>query len=314
VGHGSQASLWEQYPTEEAWADKVAQQREAAISIRPRVNIVDALRSSELGNLAPRKQINGLTIIQGRYLQQIPRASSPEDLMRMLGSPRSARADATGLHRLPAHLRAEPLGLLARQTYNAMTNGNRPEREYLHIYRELAAAAREIPEDLRHADSTRAQDIYQAYFIAPTRASFVETPDQFMEFLGLAGAHTQGQISIQELPPDLRSRSLVQLGLQIHRMQADSDTRTELTKQLLAAIDQIPAEHRNPALLCIQRIARLTPTPNEMRRDPLQLVVDRIASPEDIASFYNIDQDDLVAEALRYLEPSDLIEEVALLI
>jgi hypothetical protein len=296
VGQRSQASFREQYPSEEDWAAKVAQQREINDSRRPRVNIPTALRSSELDNLTQRKQIY-FTTMQGRYLKDIPQAKSPQDLMGILGTVGSARANGTGLHELPAHLRAEPLGLLARQTYNAMTNGNRPESDYRLIYRELAAAAKEIPEDLRPADSTKAQNIYQAYFIAPSKASFVETPGDFEEFLGLAGANTQGRTSIQEVHPELRSRSLVRLGLQIHRMQADSDTRAELTKELLAAIAQVPVGDRGPDLDSFERVARSSlSSPNRPTRDPADLVREGVASPEHVAVFYNIDPNTLNAQ------------------
>jgi hypothetical protein len=301
VSQRSQASLREQYPSEVDWAAKVAQQREINDSRRPRVNIPTALRSSERDNLTQRKQIY-FTKMQGSYLKDIPRARSPEDLMRILGAPGYGRVDANGLHRLPAHLRAEPLGLLARQTYNAMTNGNRPESDYRLIYRELASAAKEIPEDLRPADSIRAQQIYHGYFIAAPRASYVESPKEFMEFLGTAGAHTQGGTSIQEVPPDLRSRSLVRLGLQIHRMQADSDTRTELTTQLLAAMAQVPVAHRDPDLVSFERVARSSlSSPNRPAISPVDLVREGIASPEHVALFYSMDLNTLNAQVAHHI-------------
>jgi hypothetical protein len=306
VGQRSQASFREQYPGEEDWAAKVAQQRAIDSSLRPKVNRAEIQLSSERGNVVPKKQLienrrnEELTTLQGSYLQQIPLVQSPQELMEILGTPGSAIADATGLHLLPVHLRAQPLDLLARQL---MTMPNRNAGlstiAYSGAFSALAEAANEIPVTIRHADSIEVQRINHSRFVLPSIARSVETPDQFMEILGTAGANGGEPTGIQSLPVRSRVPTLGALSLRIHRMQGESVPRAELTRQLLAAIDQIPVatRNRNPELVSIERIATSSlSSPNRPTRDPADLVLEGVASPVLIAGFYNIDLNTLNAQ------------------
>jgi hypothetical protein len=289
---GSQAALWKEYPTEEDWAAKVAQQRIDAISSRPRVNISDAQRSAERGKLVPRSErLHGRFVAeQNRFKDQIPSLQTSNGVMCMLGIPDSASAHATGLHSLPEDLRAEPLGLLTERFLSISLNEYQTEREYGRKISALAAAADKIPVYQRHAAITRVQQINHGYNILPSLANRVDTPDQFTEFLGTARANRGEPIGIQALPSDLRARSLVGLGMRIHRMQGESVPRAELTRQLLAAIGQLPIADRNSDIFTIERIATASlSSPSRPTRSPVDLVLAGVARPEHIASFYNID-------------------------
>jgi hypothetical protein len=149
VGQRSQASLREQYPSEEDWAFKAAHQAAMYNSLSPKVNMAEVQLSSERGNLVPKKRFieqELLTTQQGSYIQLIPQLQSPQELIEILGTPGSAIADATGLHLLPLHLRAKPLVLLANQLLTMpSSNIGLPTMAYSDAFSALAEAANEIP-------------------------------------------------------------------------------------------------------------------------------------------------------------------------
>jgi hypothetical protein len=139
-------------------------------------------------------------------------------------------------------------------------------------------------------------------------ARSVVTVSQFERFLGTPLKKGVEATGIQILPAHLRSDPLERLALRIHRMDdgngPENVPHADLTRRLLAEINQIPMGSRTSRLLKIENVAQYSITStndaplDESQMNPVDTVL-RGANPVHAAVFFDVDVDILNQEVAQ---------------